>query len=600
MNLDSLKAKVRQLPKSPGVYRFYDAAGNIIYVGKAKNLRNRVSSYFQKNLDRYKTVLLMRNVSNFDYIAVKTEIDAFLLENTLIKKYQPKYNIQLKDDKSYPWIVIKNEPFPRVFYTRELVKDGSEYYGPYTSVTMVRSMIEMFRKLYKVRNCKLKLTTENIKAGKFKLCLEYHIGNCLAPCEGKQTEADYLQKIGQIRKILRGKVDVVIEELRKEMLAEAEKLNFERAEEIKHSIELLENYQSKSTVVNAAVGTLDVFSVSSSANYGYVNFLKVIDGKIVQSYSTEIKKRLDETDKEILQYAIIDIRQNIMRGVGAARQIIVPFEIELPYENVKIIVPKRGIKKELLDLSYNNLKFFIREKEKQRKQAAPERRSLELLEKVRNDLNLRELPVYIECFDNSNLQGTNAVSSCVVFKNGKPSKKDYRKFTVKTVEGPDDFATMREVVYRRYRRLLDEGKDLPQLIIIDGGKGQLSAALESLKKLGLENKIAIISIAKRLEEIFRPGDPFPLYLDKNSVTLRLIQHARDEAHRFGITFHRQKRNKSMIHSELQDVDGVGEKTVLKLLKHFGSLEQIKNATFEELSAVVGKARAKKIIDTLKK
>ncbi len=600
MNIVELKNKAKTLPKSPGVYQFVDKAQTVIYVGKAKNLRSRVSSYFNNNADhRFKTALLVRNIADIKYITVETEIDAFLLENTLIKKLQPKYNILLKDDKSYPWIVIKNEHFPRVFYTRNLVKDGSEYFGPYTSASMVRTMINMFKKLFKIRTCKLNLTPENIKAGKFRECLQYHIKNCEGACIGKQSEEDYLTNIDKIRQILKGRVHIVIAELKKQMLAEAENLNFEKAEDLKQKIQLLENYQSRSTVVSATVGNVDVFSISSSPKYAYVNFLKVVSGKIVQSYSTEIKKRLDETDKEILEQAIVDIRMNIQQGLGNAKEIIVPIEIDLAFDGVSVKVPQRGVKKELLLLSEKNLKYYRQERERIRSQANPHERTMEILKQMQKDLQLQELPVHIECFDNSNIQGTNAVSSCVVFKNAKPSKKDYRKFTVKTVIGADDFATMREVVYRRYKRLSDEQGDLPQLIIIDGGKGQLAAALESLKELGLENRIDIISIAKRLEEIFKPNDPYPLYLDKNSYTLKIIQQARDEAHRFGITFHRQKRRKKMIESELYNINGVGQKTAEKLLQNFGSLKKIKAADFDDLKKIIGKAKAKIVFDYFK-
>lgn len=594
MDFEELKKKANNLPKTPGVYLFKDKEGTIIYIGKAKNLKNRVSSYFNKTVDRFKTRLLVRNISSFDYITVNTETDAFLLENVLIKKHQPKYNIQLKDDKSYPWIVIRNEHFPRVYYTRELIKDKSEYFGPFTSVSMVRSMIKMFKKLYKIRTCNLDLSPESIRKRNYRPCLQYHIHNCLGPCIEKQSEEDYNNNIEQIRKILKGHVSVVIKELKSEMFAEAEKLNFEKAEEIKQKIQMLEHYQSKSMVVGSQSINLEVYTISSSEKYAYVNFLKVIKGSVIRAYSTEIKKKLDETDQEILASAIVDIRENILKGLEKTKDIIVPFEIDLNIEGVKIYVPQKGIKKELLELSAKNLEFYRKEKEKQRTQADPHRRALEILQKMKKDLNLDEIPVHIECFDNSNLQGTNAVSSCVVFKYAKPSKKDYRKFNVKTVEGPDDFATMREVIYRRYKRLVDEGQSLPQLIIIDGGKGQLSAALESLQKLQLDDKIEIISIAKKLEEIFKPNDPFPLYLDKNSITLKIIQQARDEAHRFGITFHRQKRAKDMTHSELEDIKGIGQKTVEKLLSEIGGFESIKKAGFDRVSQVIGKSKAQLI------
>ena len=592
MNKKELKNIALNLPQKPGIYQFFDKNDNIIYIGKAKNLKNRVNSYFNKNLDRTKTIILVRQITDIKFITVATETDAFLLENTLIKKHQPKYNIQLKDDKSYPWIVIKNEAFPRVFYTRQLEKDGSEYFGPYTSITLVRTMISMFKKLYKVRTCKLNLSQHNIQSGKLKECLQYHIKNCEGACIGKQLEDNYLENIDEIRKILKGNANVVIGFIKKQMLSAAEILNFEEAENLKYKLELLENYQKKSTVINTGVNNIDVFSISSSEKYAFVNFIKLIEGKIVQAYSSEIKKQLDESDKEILETAIVDIRENIQQGITNAKEIIVPFEIDLPIENIKLKVPQKGIKKELLALSQRNLKYYRLEKERIRNQIDPNRRTNEILEKMKKDLNLKSLPIHIECFDNSNLQGTHAVSSCVVFKNGKPSKKEYRKFNVKTVVGADDYATMTEVVYRRYKRLLDEEKDLPQLIIIDGGKGQISAALESLVKLKIENKVEMIGIAKRLEEIFKPNESYPLYLDKNSYSLKIIQQARDEAHRFGITFHRQKRDKAMVKSQLSDIDGVGEKTIEKLLKHFGSISKIKTLSIEEISKITGKSKAK--------
>lgn len=598
MTKDELKNIALNLPKKPGVYQFFDANGQIIYVGKAKNLKNRVTSYFNKTLDRTKTVLLVRQIADLKYITVETETDAFLLENTLIKKHKPKYNIQLKDDKSYPWIVIKNEAFPRVFYTRHLIKDGSEYFGPYTSIALVRTMIAMFKKIYKIRTCKLPLTHEAIIVGKFKECLQYHIKNCKGPCIGKQTQSDYDENIDQIRRILKGKVGSVISYVKNQMFKAAEVLNFEKAEELKYSLELLENYQSKSTVFSSNMENIDVFSISSSEKYSYVNFLKLVSGKIVQAYSSEIKKQLDETDKEVLEQAIIDIRENIQQGISNAKEIIVPFDVEIQYEGVLFKVPQRGVKKELLALSERNLKYYRLEKERQRNQVDPNRRTNELLERMQKDLNLNELPVHLECFDNSNIQGTNPVAACVVFKNGKPSKKDYRKFNIKTVVGPDDFASMKEVVYRRYKRLIDEKQPLPQLIVIDGGKGQLSHALESLIELGIDDVVEIISIAKRLEEIFRPNDPYPLYLDKNSPTLKVIQHARDEAHRFGITFHRQKRGKAMIQSKLSEIDGIGEKSMQRLLQHFGSVEKIKEASIDELYELIGTSKGNLVYEFL--
>ena len=599
MNKTELKNLALNLPQKPGIYQFFDEMNNIIYVGKAKNLKNRVSSYFNKTLDRTKTVLLVRQIFDIKYITVETETDAFLLENTLIKKFKPKYNIQLKDDKSYPWIVIKNEPFPRVYYTRHLVKDGSEYFGPYTSVSLVRTIVSMFKKIYKIRTCKLNLSVENINASKFKECLQYHIKNCEGACIGKQTEEDYLINIEHIRKILKGKINSVITYVKEQMFKAAKVLDFEKAEQLKYNLELLENYQSKSTVVSTSFNNIDIFSISSSDKYAYVNFLKLVNGKIVQAYSTEIKKQLDETDKEILEQAIVDIRENIQQGISNAKEIIVPFDIDIVFDGVFFKIPQRGVKKELLSLSERNLKYYRLEKERQRNQVDPNRRVNEILEKMQRDLNLAEIPAHIECFDNSNIQGTHPVAACVVFKNGKPSKKEYRKFNIKTVVGADDFTSMKEVVYRRYKRLIDEQQPLPQLIVIDGGKGQLSHALESLIELGIEDKVELISIAKRLEEIFRPNDPYPLYLDKNSPTLKIIQQARDEAHRFGITFHRQIRGKAMINSKLSNIEGIGEKSMQKLLQHFGSPEKIKEASIDELYELIGTHRGNIVYKALK-
>ncbi len=596
MTKDELKNIALNLPQKPGIYQFFNAENEIIYIGKAKNLKNRVSSYFNKNLDRTKTIILVRQIRQIKYITVDTETDAFLLENTLINKHKPKYNIQLKDDKSYPWIVIKNEPFPRVFYTRNLIKDGSEYFGPYTSTGMVRTMVAMFKKLFKIRTCSLKLDVWRIENNKFKECLQYHIKNCLAPCIGLQTATEYQNNIEQIRRILKGKVGIVIEHVKEQMFEAAKELNFEKAEELKYKLDKLENYQSSSTVFQSTSDNIDVFSINSSEKFAYINFMKIVQGKIVQAYSTEIKKRLDESDKEILETAIIDIRQNIQQGISEAKIIIIPFEIDLHINNVSFKVPQRGLKNDLLKLSERNLKYFRKEKERLRNQVDPNRRTNEILEKMKKDLNLNEIPKHIECFDNSNIQGTNPVAACVVFKNGRPSKKDYRKFNIKTVVGADDFKSMREVVYRRYKRLIDNKLPLPQLIVIDGGKGQLSFAYESIKKLGLENKVAIISIAKRLEEIFRPNDPYPLYLDKNSTTLKIIQQARDEAHRFGITFHRHKRGKAMIKSQLTEISGIGEKTMQKLIKHFNNIENIKNASIAELTEAIGKAKGKIVFE----
>ncbi len=592
--IEELKHIALNLPQKPGVYLFLDKNDKVIYVGKAKNLKKRVSSYFNRTHENPKTQLLVKHINSIRHIIVETETDAFLLENTLIKQYKPKYNIQLKDDKSYPWIVIKNEPFPRVLITRNVEKDGSQYFGPYTSMQLAKTLLELIKEVFKIRTCNLDLSPEKIKLKKYKPCLEYHINNCLAPCIGLQSQQDYDKNIEQIRKILKGKIQSVINYMKQQMFEYAENLEFEKANELKEKIQLLENYQSKSTVVNPALNDLDVFTIIDSENFAYVNFLKVVDGKIIQTYSTQIRKKLNEDKKEILEQAILHIRENKLFNVSNAREILVPFEIDLYLPNVKITVPKKGDKKKLIELSFKNLEYYKNFKDKQLTSTSPEKKAIKLLEQVKKDLNLKNVPIHIECFDNSNLQGTNAVASCVVFKYGKPSKKDYRKFSIKTVQGIDDFASMREVIYRRYKRLLDENQPLPDLIVIDGGKGQLSAALESLKKLNIHDKVDIISIAKRFEEIYRTNDPYPLYIDRKSYTLKLIQQIRDEAHRFGISYHRQKRDKNFLQSEILKIPGIGFKTYQKLIEELGSPEQIKKANLNTLSKIIGPAKAKLI------
>ncbi len=596
LRISGLKKQALLLPNLPGVYRFLDEDDVVIYVGKAKNLKNRVASYFNKQTQSSKVNVLVKHIVSMRHIVVESETDALLLENNLIKKYQPRYNILLKDDKSYPWICIKNERFPRVFQTRKVVKDGSKYFGPYTSVRLVRVLIELFRKLFQLRTCKYKLTEHNISAGKFKVCLEYHIKNCKAPCVSLQSEADYMLQIEQIENILKGHFASVKSYLKDLMFQYSEDLDFEQAQLIKEKLELLESYQSKSTVVSPTVGNTDVFSIASDDKYAYVNMLKIVDGAVIQVHTTEINKKLDETEAEILPIAITEIIKNRMNSYTGAKEFIVPFELEYPFEGVKITVPKIGDKKKLLELSQKNLKYFMLDKKKQRSLIDPNRHVNRILEQMKADLHLSEIPKHIECFDNSNIQGTNPVAACVVFKDTKPSKKDYRKFNIKTVVGADDFASMREIIFRRYKRLLDENQNLPQLIIIDGGKGQLSAAVESLKKLDLYGKIAVIGIAKRLEEIYFPEDSYPLYIDKNSETLKIIQQARNEAHRFGITFHRNQRSKNFIKSELEQIQGVGKQTVEKLLKEFKSVKKISEANLEELQKVVGKAKSLKIYD----
>ncbi|MGV8092329.1 MAG: excinuclease ABC subunit UvrC [Mangrovibacterium sp.] len=588
-----LKNQILVLPEQPGIYQYFDNTGKIIYVGKAKNLKKRVSSYFLKNHDSKKTAMLVKNIADIKHMIVETEQDALLLENNLIKKYQPRYNIRLKDDKTYPWIVIKNERFPRVFQTRNVIRDGSSYFGPYTSVLAVRTLLDLFKRLYKLRTCKYNLSKENIDAHKFKVCLEYHIGNCMGPCEALQTEEDYNQSIDQIRDILKGNITGVIKYLCELMKKYADEYRFEEAGQIKEKVEILERFRSKSTVVSSTITNVDVFGIDVVEKSAFVNYLKVINGAIVQMYTTEIKKALDESPKELLAYAIVDIRQKIFSN---ARELLVPFDPDITLEQVTFKIPVRGDKKKLLDLSTRNAKYYRMEKEKQLVLLKPQQSTTRILETIKKDLQLKELPVQIECFDNSNLQGTNPVAACVVFKNAKPAKSEYRHFNVKTVEGPNDFASMEEIVYRRYKRQIEEARPLPQLIIIDGGKGQLGMALNALEKLELRGKIAIIGIAKKLEEIFFPGDSVPLYLDKNSETLKIIQQARDEAHRFGITFHRKKRSLNFIKSQLEDIPGIGEKTIQYLLKEFKSLENLKNQSYHTVASQIGDSKAAKIFD----
>lgn len=590
MSKTSLEIQIQTLPNEPGVYQYFDANGTILYVGKAKNLKKRVSSYFTKQHDYGKTKVLVKKIASIKHIVVNTETDALLLENNLIKKHQPRYNVMLKDDKSYPWICIKNERFPRVFSTRRVIKDGSEYFGPYTSMKTVSTLLDLIRGLYKLRTCNYDLSKEKIEAEKYKVCLEYHLGNCKGPCEGFQTLEDYNEGIAAIKEILKGNFKDSLSQFRQQMAQFSENMQFEEAQIIKEKIEILENYQAKSTIVNPKISNVDVFSIVSDESYAYVNFLQVSYGSIIRSHTLEIKKKLQESDKELLELAIIELRQ---RFHSKSKEIYVPFKINLG-EDVKVFVPQLGDKKHILDLSIRNAKYYRLEQLKQVKIVDPDRHANRIMAQMKADLRLKEESRHIECFDNSNIQGTNPVAACVVFKNGKPSKKDYRHFNIKTVEGPDDFASMEEVVYRRYKRLLDEGSPLPQLIIIDGGKGQLSSALKSLDALNLRQKIAIIGIAKRLEELFYPDDPIPLYLDKKSETLKIIQQLRNEAHRFGIEHHRNKRSKSALNTELESIPGIGEKTIVELLKEFKSVKRISHAKLDELEDVVGVSRAQKI------
>ncbi len=582
-HMQTVEEQLKTLPHKPGVYQYFDANETLLYVGKAKNLKKRVSSYFNKTHDSARLNMLVRRIADIKYIIVDTELDALLLENNLIKTQQPRYNINLKDDKTYPWLCIKNERFPRIFSTRRVIKDGSAYFGPYASVRAMKTLLEFSRQLFKTRTCNYALSKENIEKGKFRVCLEYHIGNCLGPCEGKQSEDDYNENIAALKEIIKGEIGQVTRALKDEMHQLAANLQYERANLLKEKLQALELYQAKSTVVSPTIGRVDVFSIIDDKDSAYVNYLRVANGCIFQSHTIEVKKKLDETKPEILELAIIELRT---RFESDTKEVLIPVELDLEEVGFTLTIPQRGDKKKLLDLSEQNARGFLVDKLKHEKIVDPERHSKRILEQMQRDLRLTEPPVHIECFDNSNIQGTNPVSACVVFKNAKPSKKDYRHFNIKTVEGPDDFASMEEVIQRRYSRLLQEGEPLPQLIVVDGGKGQLGAALKSLELLGLRGKIAIIGIAKRLEELYYPGDPLPLYLDKKSETLKIIQQMRDEAHRFGITHHRNRRSKGAISSELDDIKGIGDKTKEKLFKHFKTLKAIRQAALDELSAVI--------------
>ena len=590
MSKSTLEIQLKTLPNAPGVYQYFDVNNTIIYVGKAKNLKKRVSSYFTKTHENGKTRVLVKKIASVKHIVVATETDALLLENNLIKKHKPRYNVMLKDDKSYPWICIKKERFPRVFQTRRLIKDGSEYFGPYTSVRTVHTLLDLIRGLYALRTCNYDLSPEKIEAKKYKVCLEYHLGNCKGACEGFETEAEYAESIRAIRDILKGNFKDSLSQFKNQMKTFAAEMKFEDAQKIKEKIDILENYQAKSTIVNPKISNVDVFSIVSDESYAYINFLQLSYGSIIRSHTLEIKKKLQETDTQLLTLAITEIRQ---RFNSMSKEVYVPFKIDLG-EHIKVTVPKLGDKKHILELSVRNAKYYRLEQLKQVKITDPDRHANRIMAQMKVDLRLTDEPRHIECFDNSNIQGTNPVAACVVFKNGKPSKKEYRHFNIKTVEGPDDFASMTEVVYRRYKRLLDENQPLPQLIIIDGGKGQLSSAVKSLEKLNLRDKIAIIGIAKRLEELFYPNDSIPLYLDKKSETLKIIQQLRNEAHRFGIEHHRNKRSKSALNTELETIPGIGDKTIVELLKHFKSVKRISYAKLDELEEIIGVSKAQKI------
>ena len=590
------KEALKEIPHKPGVYQYWNEENAIIYIGKAKDLKNRVSSYFNKDVlnTNGKTRMLVSKIRKITFTIVDTEIDAWLLENSLIKKYQPRYNVMLKDDKTYPWLVIKNEHFPRIFWTRRIIRDGSKYLGPYASISMMHTILDLIRETYPLRTCNLALTPQNIDAGKFKVCLEYQLGNCKGPCQKFQLEDDYQNNIEEIKDILNGKTGSVVKKLKEQMEQAAINLDFEAAHKLKRKFDLLDNYQSKSTVVNSSITDVDVFSIASEDKYAFVNFLKVMNGVITQTQTIELKKQLDETDEELLSLAISEFRT---RYNSKSKEVIVPFEMSVDEGSaIRFTVPKLGEKKKLLDLSEKNVQFFKRGKIDQYEKLNPEVRTDRLLTQMMKDLRLNQLPRHIECFDNSNFQGSFPISAVVVFRDAKPSKKDYRFFNVKTVEGPNDFATMEEAVYRRYKRMLDENQELPQLIIIDGGKGQLSSSVKSLKKLDIDKKVTIIGIAKRLEELYYPGDQYPMYLDKKSETLKIIQQLRDEAHRFGITAHRKKRNKSTLVTELEAISGIGKTTAAKLLTYFKSVKRVREATQEMLLEVVNSKQALAIHD----
>mgnify|MGYP005666687055 CR=1 FL=1 len=595
MTTEDYKQIADTLPKQPGVYRFLDENGIILYVGKAKQLKNRLASYFGERRDRaHKTRVMVKHAERIIYTIVETEADALLLENTLIKKYQPRYNVMLKDGKSYSYLCIKKERFPRVFITRRVIRDGSTYFGPYTSKSRLKNILDLIKQLFPLRTCNFHLSEKNIQDGKFKVCLEYHIKNCQGPCVGLEDEASYNEKIDQIKNILKGNYSAVVQHFKDVMQRMAENLEFEKAQQIKDKLSSFEDYQAKSTVVSTTIRDVDVFSIASGEKEAYVNYIKVVNGAIIHTHTQELVKNLDDDEKDLLEYTIPNLRE---RFNSIANEIIVPYQLDLPQEEMKLTIPQRGDKRKLLELSEKNVKYYLLQKKKQEASRTNRQTPAErILRTLQTDLQMNDLPMHLECFDNSNIQGTNPVASCVVFKNAKPSKKDYRHFNIKTVEGPDDFASMTEVVFRRYRRLLDENESLPQLIIIDGGKGQLSAAMKSIYKLGIQDQVTVIGIAKKLEEIFFPEDPVPIYINKKSESLKLIQQARNEAHRFAITFHRDQRSRNFLGTELTGIPGIGEKTAQKLLSHFGSVKKLKSATAAEIAKVSSLNIAQKVLN----
>ncbi|MGB4124393.1 MAG: excinuclease ABC subunit UvrC [Bacteroidales bacterium] len=597
-NIRKIKTIIRTLPDKPGVYQFLDEKDKVIYIGKAKSLKKRVSSYFSKDTGQSgKTTVMVKKIAGIQHVVVDTELDALLLENNLIKKYQPRYNINLKDDKSFPWLCIKNERFPRIFSTRHVIHDGSEYYGPYASVKLMNTLLDLIHQLYPLRTCKFSLSEKNIRAKKFKVCLEYHLGNCKGPCEELQAEEDYNEAIAEIREIIKGNISNVVSNLRKLMKQYADLLAFEKAQVVKEKLNMLERYQSKSLVVNPRINNVDVFSIISDQESAYVNYLRIINGAIVQAHTIEMKKKLDETDSELLTLAVADLRQ---RFESDSQELILPFNLDFKFPAIIVTIPKIGDKKQLLDLSERNAKYYKLEKRKQMELVDPERHTKRILSTMMKDLRLPELPIHIECFDNSNIQGDYPVAAMVCFKNAKPSKADYRHFNINTVAGPNDYASMEEVILRRYKRIVEEQQTLPQLIIIDGGKGQLSSAVGILEKIGLRGKISIIAIAEKLEELYFPNDPVPLHIDKKSETLRLIQYMRDEAHRFGITHYRKKHEKGVIKSTLTEIDGIGEGYAKKLLYKFKSVKRIGEASLEELQQAIGKVKGKQVYDFFQK